>query len=82
MEIPKGQLETLEIWHGHPMTQWYFEQIDRERKEAEEYMGKGSTVDIESVDTTAMQTSKHYGYVSGLNFCTEFEIIGGEDEDD
>lgn len=81
MEIPKAQLENLEVWQSHPMTQWFFEQIDRERREAQEYLGKGGTVDIESADTTAMQTAKHYGYVSGLDFCTEFEIIGGEEDE-
>lgn len=80
MEISKKQLEDLEVWQAHPMTQWFFNQIDRERREFEQYLGEGGTVNMESVSDTAMNTAKHYGYISGLNFCTIFDIEGSDED--
>ena len=74
MEITKEQRENLEIWQQDPMTRWYFNQIDGERKEIQEHMGQGGTIDNTNVYYTAQETAKHYGYVSALDFCTTFEM--------
>ena len=79
MEIPNQHKENLEIWQNDPFTRWYLEQIDLERQEVQRQMGMGCTVDVENVDFTAQQTAKHFGLVSGYDFCTEFEIERGEE---
>ena len=80
MEIPTTHQEALEIWRNDPMTQWYFEQIDKPRQGWLEYMAGGGTIDHANMQYTAQETAKHFGYVSGLDFCTTFEFEGGEDE--
>lgn len=80
MEIPETHREQLEIWMGDPMTRWYLEQIDMERKSFEELMGRGHTVNLESTDWTAMKTAHDSGYVCALDFCTQFDFEGGLDE--
>jgi hypothetical protein len=80
VEIPNHHKENFEIWKTDPMTQWYLEQIDKERNEIQVLMGQGFTVNPESVENTAMETAKNFGKVNGLDFCTTFEIEEGEEE--
>ena len=81
MEIPGTHQEQLEIWMVDPMTKWFFEQIDKDRKEMEEMMGRGHTVNFESVDSTAMRTAHNAGYVTALDFCTSYEFEGGAEDE-
>jgi len=79
VEIPNQHKENLEIWQNDPFTRWYLEQIDKERDEIQTLMGRGFTVDCSSVDITALETAKNFGKVSGLDFCTFFDIERGEE---
>ena len=76
MEIRKDQQESLEIWQQHPMTQWYFEQIEKQREWYKEYLADGRTLG----DLTEVTTAHKVGIIAGLNFCTVFEPI--EEGDD
>jgi hypothetical protein len=84
VEIPIEQQENLEIWRGDPMTRWFFDQIDKERANCQELLGLGQTVNLDSVDWTALATAKGAGYVDALDFCTTFEMLApkGEEGDD
>lgn len=74
MEIPEAMQEQLEVWQNSPMTKWFFLQIEKERSEHEEEMGLGSTVDLSSVDSTALRTAHENGYISALYYCTRFDF--------
>jgi hypothetical protein len=81
VEVNKAQREALEIWKNDPFTRWYLEQIDSERDAIEEKMGRGGTVNMESVNETAMKTTYNFGYVRALDFCTVFETEEDDGQD-
>ena len=75
MEIRKDQIEQLETWQQHPMTQWFFKEIDEHREWFKDYV---NIVNLDSIDTTALSSAKACGYIEALNFCTVFEPIEEE----
>ena len=80
MDLQESQLEALEIWQQHPMTKWYFKQIDDYREWLKEHMASGGTIGLRDDDTQRL-TAGFVGQIEAINFCTTFEKVkeGGND---
>ena len=65
--------DDLVEWFLHPATKKVRHKIEQEVRRATERMGHGYTLDLDSVDKTAMLTARENGYIEGLEFIFNIE---------
>ena len=66
--IPK---EHLQQWLSDPITKKVFAALERVRNDHQTLLCEGHTLALSSVETTAMQTARVLGIISGLNLLLE-----------
>ena len=60
-------LEEFEEWKVHPVTMEVFSILRSIRDDNDEFMTSGGTVDLESIEATAMKTARTQGLIEGLD---------------
>ena len=78
MQQVKSPLEVLTKddlveWFLHPATKKVRFKVKQEIQSAKERLGDGWTLELESVEGTALRTAKEVGYVEGLEFIFNIE---------
>jgi hypothetical protein len=69
--IPK---EHLQQWLSDPITKKVFSQLSSVREDHKSLLCEGHSLNLSSCETTALQTARILGIISGLNLLLEMEV--------
>lgn len=67
--------EDLVEWTQHPITQAYFREVNSKIKETVLYLGEGHSVNKESADFTAQETSRLVGKIEAFREVLDIELV-------
>lgn len=82
IELQAVSREDLGEWLSNPITKLYFTEISKIVKERFLALGGGSTLNIQSMETTALQTASEIGFLNGLRACLNVELPEVEELED
>ncbi len=77
MECPLSK-EELGAWKHNPLTAKVLKSISKYRQELQESMGKGCSLDLNSLEKTGLKTAKFQGVCEGLSAILDMK--GMDDE--
>jgi hypothetical protein len=80
MECPLSK-EELAMWKHNPLTSKVFQAIFNYRRNLQESLGQGASLDLNSLERTGLKTAKMQGVCEGLSIILSIESEKGEDNE-